>query len=335
MLQANFRPWGSLGWVLDRLPVTKWSVLGCLGTEERCLGLWEVICGRGAQDVGLFVDVADPESRFTPVARAIKERRAARLRAIQWPSLGVEPTNLLTRDSDIVRLATQFSQSGKPNVILDISCFPKRFFFPFVRLMLASAEIENLLVTYTVPAGYYTGALAEDHEPLGHLPLFGASIFPEPPIQVAFVGVGFTPLGLATLLEPYDHRVSVKLLFPFPPGPPAFQRNWRFISELKKSLPPASARDPIRIAAYDVPNAFSHILNETTSGTRSSVFAPYGPKPISLAMCIYATLTKAAVFYTQPRVYRPDYSAGIKQENGLPVIYAYCLMPSGRSVYSL
>jgi hypothetical protein len=188
-------------------------------------------------------------------------------------------------------------------------------------------------VTYSIPSGYGE-ILAEDHQTLQHLPLFGPSQFPEPTVDFAFVGVGFSPLGLPELLEPYKRDVDVQLLFPFPPGPPAFQRNWSFIGELKKRLPP-NVSDPMRIGAYDVPDVFEHICKLTDSGRKYAVFAPYGPKPVSLAMCLYAIQTAAAVYYTQPTKYNPAYSVGIKRINAEPESYAYCLRIGGRDLYQV
>lgn len=146
---------------------------------------------------------------------------------------------------DLVGQVNDFVALSTPSVVLDISSFPKRIFFTFIRRLINSNAVEDLLLTYSVPSGYGE-VLSEDHQVLQNLPLFGPTKFPEPTVDHAFVGIGFSPLGLPDLLEPYKHDVDVRLLFPFPPGPPAFQRNWAFVGELKKRLG-SGLSDPIRV----------------------------------------------------------------------------------------
>src|SRR5438034_543352 len=35
------RPWGLLHWVLERIPAFQWTLLGCLGTEQRSTVVWK------------------------------------------------------------------------------------------------------------------------------------------------------------------------------------------------------------------------------------------------------------------------------------------------------
>jgi hypothetical protein len=331
MIGGIFRPWGPLIWVLGKLPASDWSVLACLGPEQRCLAAWEVLMTRCRIHAAVFVEVQDPPSRFTAQTETAMATRRTELQSIGVPSEGTKQLELFSRDADIVKAVDDFLTVAGPNVLLDISSFPKRVFFPFIRRLLQSKAIKNLLLTYSIPASYGE-VLAEDHQTLQHLPLFGPSVFPEPSVDVAFVGIGFSPLGLPELLEPYKHEVDVRLLFPFPPGPPAFQRNWTFVGELKKRLPP-NVRDPIRVGAYDLPDAFQHICQATERGAKYAVLAPYGPKPVSAAMCLYAIASGATVYYTQPTAYNPEYSLGVKMIGAEAEIYGYCLRIEGRDLY--
>ena len=83
----------------------------------------------------------------------------------------------------------------------------------------------------------------------------------------------------------------------------------------------------------DTSDAFDILMNMTGDGERRALMAPYGPKPISLAMCIYAIKHKAPVYYTQPRAYHPEYSTGVSKVNSQPEIYAYCLRLEGKDLY--
>jgi len=56
---------------------------------------------------------------------------------------------------------------------------------------------------------------------------------------------------------------------------------------------------------------------------------------MSLAMCIFATLTNSAVYYIQPRVYNPAYSFGVNYRSGVREIYCYCVRLQGQDLYAL
>jgi hypothetical protein len=263
----------------------------------------------------------------------MKAIRRQEIRRIGDPTGGVQVHPLLDAHENIVSAVDKFLGLAGSDIIVDISCFPKRFFFPFLKRILAVQSIRNLVVTYTVPAEYYQGTLAEDHRSLAPLPLFGIEEFPEPKPQVAIISIGFVPLGISELVNPDQHGVEFKLLFPFPPGPPNFQRNWRFVAQLEETLPLQS--EPLRVEAYNVPDTFDHIVEITSHGKRPAVFAPYGPKPISLAMCLFAIATGSPVYYTQPQTYHPQYSTGVKKINGSLLSYGYCLRINGRDLYSV
>jgi hypothetical protein len=55
---------------------------------------------------------------------------------------------------------------------------------------------------------------------------------------------------------------------------------------------------------------------------------------MSIAMCLYANLTDSPVYYSQPKVYHPEYSIGVQVRDGEAEIYAYCIRLSGRDLYS-
>ena len=85
----------------------------------------------------------------------------------------------------------------------------------------------------------------------------------------------------------------------------------------------------LRIEAHDVSDIFDHIKEITASGQDGAIFAPFGPKTMSLAMCLFARLTQGVVYYSQPRLYHPNYSIGIR------AVEAYCLRLNGRDYYTL
>lgn len=331
---AAMRPWGAASWIFEKLPGRKWSVLGCLGPEERSLAIWEYARSQGMQSRSFFIRIQPNSSRYLHEYEDRLRMRTERLEQIGRPSEEIAMPALFATDAEIVQLVDQFASICEPHVILDFSCFPKRFFFPFVKRLLSKPKIETLLATYTIPERYPSELLAEDHQAFAHLPMFGPSQFPEKRVELVIVTAGFLKLGLAELLEPYKTDVKIQTILPFPPGPPAYHRNWEFIREMEKTLPSGLA-SPIRIEAYDCADAFSHLTKLTLNGMKNAILAPFGPKPLSLAMCLFASLAGNVVYYTQPTVYNPDYSIGIKKWDGKIAAYAYALRLNGTNVYAL
>jgi hypothetical protein len=131
----------------------------------------------------------------------------------------------------------------------------------------------------------------------------------------------------------YQH-VRIRALFPFPPGPPGIQRSWRFINTLKKDYPEV-VKEPVRVDAHDVSDTFDFIHALSMGGKMRCEFGPFGPKPMSLAMCLFANLTNSVVRYTQPSIYHPEYTSGVKLIGGEPAISAYCVRLKGKDLYSL
>jgi len=323
----RFRPWGQLDWVVPRIPNCNWSFIGNVSPEDRCLAAWHVLSSLAPSSTGEFMQVIDPPSRYSSAIEKKCHALALRLYTMGLRHSDIKPVPLLARSEELVKTVNAFIASASTDVICDISTFPKRFFFPAIKLLLSSDSIHNLVVTYTLPDSYSAQQLSEDPDPWRHLPLF-APPYPEPEVKLLILGVGFEPLALPELLQEDYRGVGIKLLFPFPPGPPSFQRAWEFVRTIEDSFPHA-AREPIRVDARDVSDAFDHICAATDRGAEYAVLAPYGPKTISLAMCLYSIVTGHPAYYTQPKVYSPDYSTGVSDT------YAYCVKLQGHNLYSL
>jgi len=295
--------------------------------------MWQWLKSHQSVAESLFVKIKNPPCRFDGLITTLSSNQMAKAQSIGLPSMGVSDMDLFSIDEQLVRTADGFLAVCSSSVILDITSFPKKFFFPFLHRLLLSTKIKNLLVTYTSPGRYYDGPLAEDHKPLAPLPLFRAQRVGDK-VDVVIVSVGFMPLGLADFLEKYKNQVETKTLFPFPPGPPGFQRNWRFINALRRDYPEA-VKSPIRVDGHDVSDAFNHIRMITGDGKNRCEFGPFGPKPLSLAMCLYARLSRSVVRYTQPTVYHPQYTTGIRTVEGRPSIHTYCVRLNGVDLYQI
>ncbi len=336
-MAETFRPWGQLNWLLGKLPAADWSFLGTLGTEDRCSAAFlesAPIIGRQS-----LLKILDPHI----AQEALFHQRFDEIEMI-FTNAGVAPddileVNLLQNIDRISEISETFMHNAGGKVILDISSMPKRWFFPIIRFLAQDQTVEDLIVCYSV-AGKYGDQLSSDPLPLGPLPTFD-----QPRTDVRYddlvVGVGFAPLGLKDLFEADIEKI--RYLFPFPPGPPNYFRNWEFLRSLESEVENRNLRteDRWQVHTFDVPDAFEALCRVTNGGDRSCALAPLGPKTHSLAMCLFALALERAgrqpahVYYTQPRRYALDYSVGTSSHNGSPDIKAYCIKLGGRQLYEL
>lgn len=336
MLKNSFRPWGNFTWVLENIADRKWDLLGCLSTEQRCLAALQVLKAKNLASNVKLLQINDPPSYFSKVADNMIKERTAEYRS-QGGQLGhIEPHELFEKHVNIVDSVKDFVQHSDGDVVVDLSSLPKRFFFPILKLLLKIERINSLIATYTVPQTYSQDALAEDPEDWVHIPLFGPQ--DDAAVEVAIVGVGFLPFGLPELLKNECDDIIVKLFFPFPPGPPTYQRTWDFVRRIELYYPIKNPTEQIlRVSAYDASDTFDHVLSITGGSPKrkKALFAPYGPKPLSLGMCLYAIETNSVVYYTQPKVYNPEYCIGIRMHNKIPETYAYCVRLGGIDYYNI
>jgi hypothetical protein len=331
-MPASYRPWGDLLWLLDKLPQADWFLLGCLGTETRSLAAWKQLKLHGLSTQSRLARIQEPIYRFDGKTQARKTTRHGEYYAGGGTDQGLADLSLFTTAFMINSLVTTLTDSQKRDVVLDISSLPKRFFFPLLKTLVNCTAVQNLVVTYAVPVSYTDEALAEDFGDWRSLPSFGG-LDPSVTPDTLIVNVGHLPMGLPDQVL-HGPRMDVNLLFPFPNLPSSYRRTWDFLWTIERELKNETVA--IRhVSPVDVSDAFDHICAVTEMGAKSAMFAPYGPKPISLAMCLYAMLKDDPVFYTQPRVYHPDYSLGTANEGGADKIWAYLVKHNGTSAYRL
>lgn len=326
MLGDNFRPSGELSWILGKTPITKWGFIGSLSFEDRCLGALNILTQKNALEKVLCFKILDRPSKDSKVIEAKVNNCVANFLALNREESEIQQFGLLDPAGIIVDAVNSFVTASNGNIILDISTFPKRFFFPILKILLQK-DLNNLLITYTNPEKYCKEDLSSNPDTWSNLPLFGKSEYPEPQLQLAIVGVGFMPFGLPRLLEGKYSKIPVKFLFPFPPGPPNYQRTWEFMRQIELSFNLKDTDRIIKLDSNNLSDAFDYINHECENGTKEVIFAPYGPKPISLAMCIYASKYNSPVFYTQPHHYNPHYSTGIKST------FCYCIKLNTKMLY--
>lgn len=336
MINGKLRPWGQPGWLfgMPTLKAKDWFLLGCVSTQDRCRAV--LLHHRHSLMLAgcAFVELADSPSVFS--AESAKRMLANNQQIVKLNPPGVQffPIGLLDPLLRLKRWLTSWIASTNGNIILDISTFPERLCFPIIRWLTESSDVQNFVITYMLPEKYTNEDLGYDSQDWGQLPTFvndqgGATV------EHVIVGVGFLPYSLPDWLKKtYDTpNFKISLLIPFPAAPSSVNRAWEFVRRIEKDLNLKDDRQIVRIAAHDLCGAFQRINGITKEGKSPAVFAPYGPKAQSVAMCLYALRHPSEVYFTQPMYYHPEYSTGMAMASGLPSGYAYAIRLDGTDFY--
>jgi hypothetical protein len=328
-----YRPWGLLDWALNITNRRQWTLLGALGTEERSLAAWKWLVGLGECGDCRLLEIQDLPSRYTVlVNELIQVRENEFLAASGNANQIVRSVDLLTELHRIIAIAEGIEILNGKSIVLDITSLPKRFFFPILRHLYRSDSVQDLLVTYTCPNHYIEGEpLSEYATDWSKLPGFQGDQGNQ---ETLVASVGFLVESMQNHIGEINKHESVKLLIPFPAQVSAFRRSWESIFRL------TSARDKskfthFRVPTVDLSGAFDRIASIAGDCNSKLAFAPFGPKPISAAMCLFATIGNCAVHYPQPRVYNPKYSEGIGEVEGKSAVFAYWIKHDGEKLYTV
>ena len=334
-----WRPWGHIDWLLKRLGDSQWSLLGCCGSEDRSIALPDHL-GRCRLHDARIIAIRDSEPLDREVLESRLRLRRERLKERGFRANEIQGADLLADLDEKMNPVNRLIQSGSTRLIIDITSLPKGWFFPILQSVLRRSEFQDLIVTYT-SAATYSDELSENLAPPRVIPGFfaedGRSYH-----DSLIIGIGFEPLGLIPLLK-NQTWTNIKLIFPFPPGPPGHRRNWMFVKQIEDLTQEQriEAPDRVHINMYDCPQIFDALCQMTNDGNSTSAIAPYGPKTVSLAMCLFALGVAEAgrrrvpVYYAQPQRYALDYTNGVRMRKGSPDITGYCLRLSGRDLYTL
>ena len=333
------RPWGHIDWLLERLKDSPWSLLACCGSETRSIALAQHLGRRRLGNVEI-VAIHDAQP-FDPEAHAERLRvHRHMLEKCGYPPVEIRDAELLAGLDDKLEPVHRLIAGGSTRLIIDITSFPKVWFFPIIQAVMSSGHFEDVVVTYTSAAAY-SDSLSENLAPFRVLPGFFADDGRSNHDSI-IIGIGFEPLGLIPLLRNQASN-KIKLIFPFPPGPPGHRRNWMFVKQIEDLTQneQIEAPDRVHIDMYDCPQIFSALCKMTNNGLDTTAIAPYGPKTVSLAMCLFALGVAAAgkprvpVYYAQPHRYALDYTNGVRRRGSAPDVTGYCLRLGNRDLYTL
>jgi hypothetical protein len=309
-------PWGEMQNVLRKFIAEKeYYLLGSVSAEERCCAVPSRLVSptSGPVDVHLL-EVRDPPDAFpnysASTATAV-QRNVQRLvdAGVKFRHDRVE---LLATEDQMLEIAGKlYGGVSTETLVLDLTCLPLRFASFFLRRMMRSSTIQNLIVTYTQPEGYTTGRLAEDPMPGDYLPGFSASLPRKS--KTLIVSVGFETLGLNALLEGIGRSGAMRYIVAFPPNGEMTRRAWSAVREIVPK-PTLDRHHLAVVSAWDSEAVYLRIdqWSRTTEG--GVTLAPYGPKPHSLAMLLYGLhRDDVGIYFTQPKSHNPEYSKGQAQ----------------------
>jgi len=341
MINGVSRPWGKLHWLL-RSPSLKhedWFLIGAISTQDRCLSTLR----HGKVSFKLrhaaFLEIIDRPSQFSGLSKIRRDQNKQFFEAESDPAnREIHTFEIFDPIRSLKRVVDSWLVSGKAsNVILDVSTLPERFLFPILRWLVSSNDVKNLVVTCMTPEKYTHEDLAFDAQDASHLPTFASDPAQiEKTIKQVIVGVGFLPFSLPDWLKKtYSNpRSRISLMFPFPSNPDNVRKGWEFVRRVDANVSLNDDRQICRVAAYDVSGCFDRISLITSHGNSPAVYAPFGPKAHSVAMCLQALKTTSEAYFAHPSYYHPEYSTGIRLHENLPDGHAYAIKLAGKNLYS-
>ena len=308
-------PWGDLDSIAGSfLTGREFGLVGCLSFEERCRRVPERLHSAGHGRIHL-VNVQDPEDAFPDRSSLLRERTLENEKRLVRAGVGFQRHDaaLLSSEDSLLDLEQACSEAAASrNLVLDVTSMPKRFFCFLLRRFMASVHVDSLVATYTTPGpmGYSTGHLAEDPMSCEHLPGFPCPLPPEG--RTLVVSVGYESLSLRSLIGIHKYQRSItKLIIPFPPDGLSSRRAWGTLLRLADTKADEVNYKNIEVVpAWDAEQVFE-VLQRWEPDAGGLTLAPFGPKPHSIAMALFAMSTRAGMLYTQPKSYNPDYCRGI------------------------
>jgi len=328
----KFRPWGPVDWALSLSSQKQWHFAGCIGTEDRSLCSWGYLRALGVIKSEMFAEIADVDSEKyrDRIAAAILKRRSDLV--LQGGNVGSVTKMELMAELFKISAFSRQAEEAAPSIILDITSFPKRFFFPMLRSLVTNNHVKNVILTYTTPMNYASDGqpLYEDIEPWKNLPGFGGPVNGS---ENWVVSVGFLVESLRQYVGGNPNE-KMKVLIPFPAPLSVLRRTWEAVANLERDHS-GERFQKFRVETLDMSAAFNRIVSIAGNPEKPLTFAPFGPKPISAAMCLYAIQKGSSVHYPQPTVYHPEYSIGIRDNDPRAAVSAYWVKHEGENLYSI
>src|SRR5688500_8931933 len=120
----TFRSWGLSSWFLPHFNRDPWRFIGCISTEERSLTAWLEMQKHRRVISEVFATVEDPPSRYDELRNGLIADRVVQYRE-GGGTTQVAPIALHSSHEVIVSYLRRLIDTS-PNLLIDISTFPKR-----------------------------------------------------------------------------------------------------------------------------------------------------------------------------------------------------------------
>ena len=147
MIGSNFRPWGNLDWILPKMPNVKWDLIGCISTDDRSVATALELEKANALNSSVFFKITDPDSNEVSLIRSKLDQNERAIKDGLTSRYVIEEHRLLEQIKSIVDSTNKITNNCCGNIVVDISCFPKRFFLPIIKILTNAENIKNLIVT--------------------------------------------------------------------------------------------------------------------------------------------------------------------------------------------
>ena len=317
-------PWGDIDWLIPRIGKRDWTTISCASFEPRSVAVPKWIAASKAGKDHFVLRIRDPDNQYTADIEARTDKVQAQIMPALGKSTELRVEELLCEPTRWDSLAGDACTKPDSSILLDITAMPKRVFLFLIKRLLARETVKDLVVCYALAEGYKEGHLTENAQYPTALDGF-IRVYEREGSATLIVGVGYTAFNVNDLLR-QARGSALKFLFPFPPGSPAFRRNWNLLHSLMPDVPIKPEIE--RVHALDMFAALDWITTVGKKARGPVDLIPLGPKPHAVAMGLAFSKIgdHAEILYSQPRIYHPDYSHGIaKNRDGRSDIRAYCL----------
>lgn len=335
----EFRPWGRFDQLLNTQQDSEWSLIACCSHEYRCRAVFECISELDIFGPQLVFEIRDPLSVSTDKIKRKIAENLAYITKLGFQDQLVSAHYLIDPFSGYESALRKFlDKVDDRNLIIDVTSLPKKIYFFLTKLLFGEFNLpRNVVFTYAEPRMYSNKPLAENPDPWEALPGFLISPQDENDRKIV-VSIGYEPLGLPDLVNSgrFD-KTQMIFLFPFPAQADRVARNWRFIRSILPN-PDSDQLSVKRVDGINIPEVFQALLGIGEHGEQGLILAPFGPKPVSMAMALYAAKyshspNQTGVYYTQPTYYNPEYTTGVRKIDGRTALNAYCVKLNGHFVY--
>ena len=131
----NYRPWGTLDWLLAKVSNVPWDLIGCIGTEDRSLEVYRRMASK--LNSSKLLKIRDEDFPYSDDTKEILQQRLEEVKVIEGDEnrSNVEDHDLLEVHDKMLSTIEEYI-TDKESVILDVSSMPKRFFFPILKILL-------------------------------------------------------------------------------------------------------------------------------------------------------------------------------------------------------